>query len=181
LRHGRRPPLGVTSWTVKYLEWVKRDVHFAVKAQEATLLDYLHKVEHMAARITRLDGAIEEAVKLAPPPMRAVIEALQAMRGIAQVSAVTIVAELGEVTRFTQARQLMGYGGIVAKLAKTRVENASAEGALPRRVMRTCGGWWRGRLGVPTPARRGIHAAQTARESQRKGERDRLESPTPIA
>jgi len=114
LRHGRRPPLGVTSWTVKYLEWVKRDVHFAVKAQEATLLDYLHKVEHMAARITRLDGAIEEAVKLAPPPMRAVIEALQAMRGIAQVSAVTIVAELGEVTRFTQARQLMGYGGIVA-------------------------------------------------------------------
>jgi transposase len=47
-------------------------------AQEATLLDYLHEVEHAAARIARLDGAIAEAVKLAPPKMRAVIEALQA-------------------------------------------------------------------------------------------------------
>jgi hypothetical protein len=99
---------GVQPWAVKYLEWVKRDVHFAVKAQEATLLDYLHEVEHMAARIVRLDDAIEEAVKVAPAKMRAVIEGLQALRGIAQISAVTIVAELGEVTRFSQARELMG-------------------------------------------------------------------------
>src|ERR1700687_2484191 len=110
LRHGRRPPVGVQPWTVKYLEWVKRDVHFAVKAQEATLLDYLHEVEHMAARIARLDDATEEAVKVAPAKMRAVIEGLQALRGIAQISAVTIVAELGEVTRFSKARELMGYG-----------------------------------------------------------------------
>ena len=74
LRHGRRPPVGVALWTVKYLEWVKRDVHFAVKAQEATLLDYLHEVEPRAARIVRLDSAIEEAVKVAPAKMRAVIE-----------------------------------------------------------------------------------------------------------
>ena len=107
LRHGRRPPMGVKPWTVKYLEWVKRDVHFQARAQEVTLLDYLHEVEHAATRIARLDGAIEEAVKLAPPKMRAVIAALQALRGIAQVSAVTIVAELGEITRFSKARQLM--------------------------------------------------------------------------
>ena len=106
--------MGVALWAVKYLEWVKRDVHFAVKAQEATLLDYLHEVEHMAARIVRLDSAIEEAVKVTPAKMRAVIEGLQALRGIAQISAVTIVAELGEVMRFTKARELMGYAGIVA-------------------------------------------------------------------
>jgi transposase len=58
-------------------------VHFAVKAQEATLLDYWHEVEHMAARIVRLDSAIEEAVKVAPPKMRAVIAGLQALRGVA--------------------------------------------------------------------------------------------------
>jgi transposase len=58
--------------------------------------------------------AIEEAVKSTPPRMRAVIEALQALRGVAQVVAVTLVAELGEVSRFTGARELMGYGGIVA-------------------------------------------------------------------
>src|SRR2546430_3963537 len=43
------------------------------------------------------------------PKMRAVIEALQALRGVAQVSAVTIVAELGQISRFARARQLMGY------------------------------------------------------------------------
>jgi transposase len=114
LRHGRRAPLGVRSWTIKYLEWVKRDVHFAARAQEVTLLDYLHEVEHAAARVARLEGAIEEAVKLAPPAMRAVIQGLQALRGVARISAVTIVAELGEITRFGNARQLMAYGGIVA-------------------------------------------------------------------
>jgi transposase len=99
---------------MKYLEWVKRDVHFEQLAQEVTLLDYLHEVEHGAARIGRLDGAITEAVKSAPPQMRAVIDALQALRGIAQVSAVTVVAELGELSRFARAKQLMAYGGIVA-------------------------------------------------------------------
>lgn len=113
LRHGQRPPTGVKLWTWNYLVWVKQ-VHFEQLAQEATLLDYLYEVEHAAARIARLDLAIEEAVKLTPPKMRAVIEALQTLRGVAQVTAVTIVAEVGEVSRFPRARQLMGYGGIVA-------------------------------------------------------------------
>jgi transposase len=114
LRQGRRPPSGVQPWTLKYLAWVKQEVHFEQPAQEATLLDYFCEVEHAEARIARLDGAIAEAVKLTPPKMRAVIQALQALRGIAQVTAVTIVAELGDVSRFTGARQLMGYSGIVA-------------------------------------------------------------------
>lgn len=114
LRHGRRPPTGVKPWTLNYLSWVKHEVHFEQMAQEATLLDYLQEVEHAELRIARLNLAIEEAVKLTPPKMRAVIEALQALRGVAQVTAATIVAEAGEVSRFTVARQLMGYGGIVA-------------------------------------------------------------------
>ena len=59
-------------------------------------------------------GAIDDAVKRRPPRMRAVIEALQALRGIAQVSAVTIVAEVGELSRFDGPRQLMGYSGAVS-------------------------------------------------------------------
>jgi transposase len=114
LRHGRRPPTGVKPWTLNYLSWVKHEVHFKQAAQEATLLDYLHEVEHAELRIARLNLAIEEAVKSTPPRMRAVIEALQALRGVAQVVAVTLVAELGEVSRFTRARELMGYAGIVA-------------------------------------------------------------------
>ena len=45
--------------------------------------------------------------------MRVVIDALQALRGIAQVSAATIVAELGQVSRFGRPSQLMSYSGTV--------------------------------------------------------------------
>ena len=58
--------------------------------------------------------AIDAAVQTAPARMRAVIEALQALRGIALVTAVTIVAEVGELSRFAKPRQLMGYSGAVA-------------------------------------------------------------------
>ncbi len=41
------------------------------------------------------------------------IRGLQALRGIAGISAVTIAAELGNISRFQSARQLMGYSGAV--------------------------------------------------------------------
>jgi transposase len=113
LRRGRRPPVPMHAWTHAHLSWITT-VHFEHPAQEATLLDYLHEVEHAAERIDRLERAIDEAVQTAPEPMRAVIEALQALRGIAQVSAVTIVAEVGELSRFATPRQLMGYSGAVS-------------------------------------------------------------------
>ena len=114
LRHGRRPATTMTPWTQRHLTWV-RQLQFEQPAQEATRLDYLHEVEHVADRIERLERAIDEVVHAAPPPMRAVVEGLQALRGIALVSAVTLVAEVGELSRFTRASQLMGYGGMGAR------------------------------------------------------------------
>jgi transposase len=114
LRQGRRPPTAMKAWTRAHLTWVKSAVHFAHAAQEATLLDYLHEVDHVASRIERLERAIDAAVKTVPVRIRAVIEALQALRGIALVSAVTIVAEVGRLSRFGKPRQLMGYSGAVA-------------------------------------------------------------------
>jgi len=114
LRHGRRPPNGIKPWTVKHLEWVKKEVDFDQQAQRAVLLDYISEVDHARDRIQRLERAIDEAVETAPERMRAVIEALQALRGAAQVSAVTIVAEVGELSRFARPRQLMGYSGAVS-------------------------------------------------------------------
>jgi transposase len=79
---------------------VKSAVRFEQAAQEATLLDYIHEVDHVAARIARLEAAIAAAVQAAPARMRAVIDALQALCGIALVSAVTVAAEVGELSRF---------------------------------------------------------------------------------
>ena len=112
LRLGQRPAAGMKAWTAPYMAWV-RQVHFAQVAREATMLDYLHEVDHMGERVKRLEQAITEAVKLAAPVVQEVVKGLQALRGIAEISAVTIVAELGSITRFGTARQLMGYSGAV--------------------------------------------------------------------
>jgi transposase len=112
LRMGQRPAAGMKAWTAPYMAWV-RQVHFAQAAREGTMLDYLHEVDHMGERVKRLEQAISEAVKLAAPAVQEVVKGLQALRGIAEISAVTIVAELGSITRFDTARQLMGYSGAV--------------------------------------------------------------------
>lgn len=114
LRHGRRPPEKIRAWTQRYIEWIKREVHFEEQAQQWTLEDYLNEVEHGSLRIVRIEELIDKAVESAPTAMREVVEALQALRGIAKVSAVTIVAEVGQLSRFPTARQLMGYSGAVA-------------------------------------------------------------------
>ena len=75
LRHGSRPPEDVKKhWTLKYMTWIKEQVHFDQPALEITLLDYVHEVEHMAERILRLEKSIAEAIQKAPLEMRAVIE-----------------------------------------------------------------------------------------------------------
>jgi transposase len=114
LRHGRRAE-GMKAWTKKHLEWIKTNVHFDQPALEATLEHYLHEVEHIAERILKLEKAIDDAVQQAPAEIRAVIEALQALRGVAQTTAATIVSELGSLSRFESPRQLMGYSGLVAR------------------------------------------------------------------
>lgn len=111
LRHGERPTDKMTPWSDRYMRWL-RQVHFEEFAQEATRLDYLHEVDHAADRLTRLERTIEAAVQTAPPKMRAVIDALQALRGIARMTAVTLVTELGEFSRFVRAPQLMGFTGM---------------------------------------------------------------------
>src|SRR5260370_34486326 len=108
LRSGQRPPSGVRPWTRLYLIWVAQ-LRFTQMAQEATRLDYLHEVEHMRERVARLEQAITEAVKLASPALQQVVNDLQALRGIAEISAVTIAAQFGQVSPLHGARQLMGY------------------------------------------------------------------------
>jgi len=115
LRHGKRPTDAGKAWTKKYLEWIKTHVRFAQAALEATLAHYLEEVDHAAAQIVKLEQAIDQAVSEASPEIRAVIEALQALRGVAQMTSATIVCELGSLSRFESPRQLMGYSGLVSR------------------------------------------------------------------
>jgi transposase len=109
LRHGRRSPFK-TAWSRKHLEWI-RSQHFDDAAQQLVLDDYLKAVEDLAERIARLTRSIVEMV--GRWDRRPLVQALQALRGVNVMSAVVLVAELGDIARFATAPQLMGYLGLV--------------------------------------------------------------------
>jgi transposase len=103
-------PSKMGSWTDKHREWVMQR-KFEQRALEETLTDYAAEVDHQRERVARLERAIEEAVDQVPASMRAVIDALQALRGVSKLTATTIVAEVGELSRFERAAQWMGDSG----------------------------------------------------------------------
>jgi transposase len=91
LRHGRQAPADIKEkWTAKYMTWLHDHVQFEQPALEATLVDYVHEVHHAGERIARLEQAIDEAIANAPEQIRSVIAALQALRGVAQMTALRI-------------------------------------------------------------------------------------------
>jgi transposase len=102
------------------------------------LQDYIHTVEDAECRRDQLTRQIEE---LMPTwSMAPVAAALQAMRGVALVVAVTVVAEVGDFRRFTNARQLMAYLGLVPSEHSSgstvrRAGITKAGNALARRVL----------------------------------------------
>ena len=101
---------GARAWTLAYRRWLTT-VRFAHPAQQIVLQDYIHAVQDAEARLDRLTRQIEEL--LPNWSMAPVVTALQAMRGVALVVAVTVVAEVGDFRRFANARQLMAYLGLV--------------------------------------------------------------------
>jgi transposase len=113
LRRGLKGAAGMKGWTRKHLALIKT-FRFEHPAQEETFLDYLHEVEHAGERITRLERAIDRAIETAPCATRALIHGLQALRGVSSLSAATIAAEVGPLSRFARPKQLMGYSGMVS-------------------------------------------------------------------
>ena len=86
-------------------------MRFDHPAHQIVLQDFIHAVEDAESRRDRLTRQIEE---LMPSwSMAPVAAALQAMRGIALVAAVMVVAEVDDFRRFTNPRQLMAYLGLV--------------------------------------------------------------------
>ena len=109
LRHGKIHH-GARGWTLAYRRWLTT-VRFDHPAQQIVFQDYIHAVQDAEARRDRLMQQIEAL--LPDWSMAPVVAALQAMRGIAPVVAVTIVAEVGDFRRFAKPRQLMAYFGLV--------------------------------------------------------------------
>jgi transposase len=109
LRQGLCYP-GKTKWSKAHVNWLA-ELKMAHPAQQIALTEYLDAMENHKARVKRLETAIVATCqdwRLVP-----VVDALQALRGISMISAVTLIAELGDLTRFDKPAQLMAYIGLV--------------------------------------------------------------------
>ena len=109
LRHGRIFT-GRKPWTRAHARWLA-ELAFEHPAQHLVLHEYRQAIEDAQARLERLTRQVTEV--LSSWSMAPVVEAYQALRGVALLTAVTFVAEIGEVRRFETPRQLMAYLGLV--------------------------------------------------------------------
>ena len=128
---------GKTAWTAAHRRWIA-DVKLPQSAQRLAFEEYVQAVEEASARVERLSRYLEQ--ELAHWRWRSVVGALQACRGIQLIHAVRIVAELGDLSRFSHPRQLMSYLGLIPSEdssgerrrqgAITKAGNSSARRAL---------------------------------------------------
>jgi transposase len=115
LRHSRSYP-GKTAWGARHHRWLAEQC-MEHRAQQVALAEMIGAVRDAEERQKRLELYLCEAVQewsLGP-----VVDALQAMRGIRFVAAVTFMAEVGDLSRFVTPRQLMGYLGLVSSERST--------------------------------------------------------------
>lgn len=109
LRHGRRYT-GKTSWTAAHERYLAK-LSFTHRAQDIAFVEYRQAVSEGQARVQRLSEAL--AQELQCWRMRPLVQALMSLRGVDQLVATTLVAELGDFRRFAHPRELMGYLGLV--------------------------------------------------------------------
>jgi transposase len=127
LRRGLRYGLG-RAWTQRHRQWLW-SVKLEHRAAQATLEDYLLGVEQLETRLRELDATISEISQT--EPYRELVGWLRCFRGIDTLTAMIILAELHDFRRFTSARQLMGYLGLVPS------ERTSAESVRRGRITKT--------------------------------------------
>ena len=109
LRNGIRYA-GKSAWTGAHLRWLAT-LKLAHAAQQIGFQEYLHAITEATARIARLEQAMRDA--LPAWTLRPLVQALQGLRGVQLVAAMTLVAELQDFMRFANPRQLMSYVGLV--------------------------------------------------------------------
>jgi transposase len=108
LRYGRRLP-GL-SWGVARRKWLSEQ-RFAFAAQQQTFDTYLHALDLVDARIEALERAIREAAQQGP--WRELVARLRCLRGIETLTALALVAEIGDFGRFRRAEEFMAFVGLV--------------------------------------------------------------------
>ena len=109
LRHNIRYA-GTTSWTPRHLRYLAR-IKMPFAAQQFALQELMNVISEAGQRLERFDTQIEREV--AGWRWEPVVKALMSLRGVGLLNAATLVAELGDLNRFTRPQELMSYLGLV--------------------------------------------------------------------
>lgn len=112
LRHDKRAPTGTSAWGHKHRLWLD-GVHFDNYSLDIVFADYRSEVDHANERMENLERSIDVAFEAADETTKTLVAGLQAFRGVAKVTSVGIVAEIGRFSRFDKPAQLMSYVGDV--------------------------------------------------------------------
>ena len=113
LRHGLKDPSNKKKWSDTWWQWARK-VKMPHLEQEVTLIELISEVDHQKHRLIRIEAAIDTAIEDAPERMRKIVDGLQALRGVGKLTAVTLAVELGTMTRFSKASQVMSYTGVTS-------------------------------------------------------------------
>lgn len=109
LRHGH-VYTGKSRWTQAHFRWLEQ-VKMATPVQQVVMQEYVDTVRDAQRREAALVDQMRQA--LTSWTLRPVVEALMALRGVSLITAMTVLAELGDITRFDSPSQLMAYLGLV--------------------------------------------------------------------
>jgi transposase len=110
LRHGRRFTATKKAWTKRHAAWLQAQT-WPRPALEQTHRAYVRAVDEAVSRLQAVEAELRDLLTL--EPLQARVARLRCFRGIDDLTALTIAAELGDPRRFPSAPSLMGFVGLV--------------------------------------------------------------------
>jgi transposase len=110
LRHGRRFTGTKKAWSKRHHTWLRAQT-WPIAALDQTHRAYLRAVDESVARLRDVDTELRALLTLAP--LQARVQRLRCFRGIDDLTALTIAAELGDPRRFATAPSTMAFVGLV--------------------------------------------------------------------
>ncbi len=101
---------GTANWGKAHLRWLSK-ITCPTQAQKTVFQEYIQAISQHTERLDHIMVELHEIAenwRLYP-----FVEAYQALRGVKFIVALTVAAELGDITRFDNPRQLMAFLGLI--------------------------------------------------------------------